>query len=304
MRRAPTTIINALTVDVEDYFHVQAFADVISPHTWADFDSRVEDNTRRILDLLATHGRKATFFVLGWEAQRRPELVRLIAASGHEVACHGFGHQLVYNIGPKAFREDVARAKSLLEDLTGHPVTGYRAPSYSITVKSLWAVDILIETGFTYDSSIVPARHDIYGMPGAPRFPYRIEGESGVLTEFPPSTMRLAIGPFRATLPIGGGGYLRLYPFGVTRWGLRDLNKREGKPFSVYVHPWELDPGQPKLAGRPRSRFRHYINLRHTEARLGALLQDFHFGTMRDVISSLADLPMHDMRGGRFKEAV
>lgn len=294
MIKTKAPILNALTVDLEDYFQVQAFADLIPPRQWDEFESRVECNTARVLDLLASHDLKATFFILGWEAERRPTLIKRIAMAGHEIACHGYGHQLIYRIGPKAFRADVLRSKALLEDLTGLPILGYRAPSYSITRKSLWAIDILIESGFTYDSSIVPARHDIYGLPGAPRFPYRIAGEFGMLTEFPPSTMRPGIGSFRIVLPIGGGGYLRLYPLWVTRLGLRSLNETDGMPFSVYVHPWELDPGQPRLAGPPRSRFRHYFNLHNTEERLHALLRSFNFGTMRDAIDFLTVLPTHE----------
>lgn len=235
---ASDAILNALTVDVEDYFHVQAFADVVSPVNWDHYESRVENNTYRILDLLGERGLKATFFVLGWEASRRPGMVRRIVGEGHELACHGYGHQLIYRIGPEAFRADVRHAKSLLEDLGGTPVAGYRAPSYSITAKSLWALDILVEEGFRYDSSIVPARHDIYGLPGAPRFPYRLSCAGGELVEFPPSTMCVGVGPFKATLPVGGGGYLRLYPLSLTRWGLDRINAAEGQPFSVYIHPW------------------------------------------------------------------
>lgn len=295
---------NAFTVDVEDYFQVQAFAGTIPPSTWEGFESRIEANTDKALELLAAHGVHGTFFVLGWEARRRPELVRRIAAGGHEVACHGYGHQLVYGIGPEAFREDIQAAKGLLEDITGQPVTGYRAPSYSITAKSLWSLDILTEAGFAYDSSIVPARHDFYGLPGAPRFPYRIVTAAGSLVEFPPSTMRLGIGRLRATVPVGGGGYLRLYPLALTRWGLGGINARERQPFSVYVHPWELDPGQPRLQGPLRSRFRHYVNQDRTIARLDALLRQFRFGTMRETLAALGPLPERTVANGILREAV
>ncbi|MFP5221204.1 MAG: XrtA system polysaccharide deacetylase [Acidobacteriota bacterium] len=288
--------LNALTVDVEDYFQVQAFADVISPLDWDRFESRVENNTYRVLDLLAENGIKGTFFVLGWEAERRPGIVRRITGEGHELACHGYGHQLVYRIGPVAFREDVRRAKSILEDISGKPVLGYRAPSYSITARSLWALDILAEQGFLYDSSIVPARHDVYGIPGAPRFPYRVRCEAAELTEFPPSTMQVGVGALKATLPVGGGGYLRLYPRALTHWGLETINNREGHPFSVYVHPWELDPHQPKLSGSRRSRFRHYHNIHRTERDLGQLLKRFRFGPMGRVIAALDKAPIHDPR--------
>jgi len=296
-------ILNALTVDVEDYFHVAAFKDVVRPADWDSFASRVEDNTARILDMLGRHGLSATFFILGWEAERRPGLVRRIAANGHEVACHGHDHQLIYQIGLDAFREDVLRSKKTLEDLTGEPVLGYRAPSYSITPKSLWALDVLAEAGFAYDSSIVPARHDLYGLPGAPRFPYRVSTASGELVEFPPTTMRPGFGPFKATLPVGGGGYLRLYPLALTHWGLSDCNRTHGQPFSVYVHPWELDPAQPRVACPPRSRFRHYLNLHKTSSRLESLLRKFRFGPMGKVIESLPHCPAFAARDGNLKEA-
>ncbi len=302
MRAPRGPLLNALTVDVEDYFQVQAFAGVVAPGQWEGFESRVEANTGRVLDLLAEHGLTATFFVLGWEARRRPGLVRRIVAEGHEVACHGYGHQLIYRIGPRAFREDIRQAKALLEDITGRPVNGYRAPSYSITAQSLWALDILVETGFTHDSSIVPTRHDFYGIPGAPRFPYRVETGAGGLVEFPPSTMRLRLGPVRATVPVGGGGYLRLYPLALTRWGLRRLNGREGQPFSVYVHPWELDPGQPRLRASARSRLRHYLNLGKTRERLATLFRDFRFGPMGEVTASLGPLPSVAVDGGVLRE--
>lgn len=285
--KTPNAIMNALTVDVEDYFQVQAFADAVSPRDWDGFESRVESNTDRVLNLMAERGLQGTFFVLGWEARRRPGMVRRIVGEGHELACHGYGHQLIYRIGRMAFREDVRRAKSLLEDISGKQVSGYRAPSYSITAKSLWALEILAEEGFRYDSSIVPARHDVYGLPGAPRFPYRIRCEAGELTEFPPTTMRVGFGPLAATLPVGGGGYLRLYPRALTRWGLEAINKREKQPFSVYIHPWELDPHQPRLSGSRRSRFRHYHNLHRTEHNLGHLLENFRFGPMGRVIAAL-----------------
>lgn len=301
--KSSEAIVNALTVDVEDYFQVQAFADVVSPHQWESFVSRVEDNTCRVLDLFAEHGLKATFFVLGWEAQRRPAIVRRIIADGHELACHGYGHQLIYRIGPDAFREDVHRAKSLLEDISGHPVHGYRAPSYSITAESLWALDILVEEGFLYDSSIVPARHDTYGLPGAPRFPYRVACARGSLIEFPPSTMQVGMGPFKATVPVGGGGYLRLYPFTLTKWGLDRINNAEGQSFSVYVHPWELDPDQPRVSATAKSRFRHYTNLHQTADRLITLSKLFRFTTMGECIGAMQDLPSREPFQGMLRVA-
>ncbi|WP_243361517.1 XrtA system polysaccharide deacetylase [Fundidesulfovibrio terrae] len=277
-------ILNALTVDVEDYFHVQAFAGVIPPHTWDSFESRVENNTRRVLDMLAEHDLKATFFVLGWEAERRPGLVRRIAEDGHEVACHGYGHQLIYRIGPDAFREDVGRAKALLEDITGESVTGYRAPSYSITAQSLWALDILIECGFEYDSSIFPVIHDTYGIPDAPRFPHVIERPSGSLLEFPASTFELRAFGMRMRLPVAGGGYLRLFPVRALRGAIRSINRRESRPAVLYFHPWELDTGQPRIKAGLKSRFRHTVNLHKTEAKVRKLISDLPFGPMRQVL--------------------
>jgi len=295
--------MNALTVDVEDYFQVQAFADVVSPRQWESFESRVEANTCRVLDLFAEHGLKATFFVLGWEAKRRPAMVRRIIDEGHELACHGYGHQLIYRFGPDAFRADIRRAKDILEDISGQPVHGYRAPSYSITAQSLWALDILVEEGFRYDSSIVPARHDIYGLPGAPRFPYRLLCASGELIEFPPSTMRVGVGPFKATLPVGGGGYLRLYPLSLTRWGLDRINTVESQPFSVYIHPWELDHEQPRVRGPMKSMFRHYVRLRHTARRLHVLLQAYRFCPMGVCLGTMAELPILLPIQGHLREA-
>jgi polysaccharide deacetylase family protein (PEP-CTERM system associated) len=280
------TIVNALTVDVEDYFQVQAFAGVISPDQWDGFESRVEANTHRVLDLLAGHGLKATFFVLGWEAERRPDLVRRIAAEGHEVACHGYGHQLIYRIGPEAFRRDVRQAKALLEDIVGHPVNGYRSPSYSITARSLWALDILIEEGFSYDSSIFPVIHDTYGIPDAPRFPHVIQRPSGTIVEFPPSTLEMRGFGLTYRLPVAGGGYLRLFPASLVRWALASIARREAKPAVLYFHPWELDPGQPRIRAGLKSRLRHYLNLRTTEDKLRRLFKDIPFAPMAQVLAN------------------
>ena len=275
---------NALTVDVEDYFHVAAFARQIDPSTWDRFPLRVERNTQRLLDLFAEREVRATFFVLGWVAERCPGLVRAIAERGHEVACHGYSHQLIYGQTPAVFREETIRAKACLEDQAQGPVLGYRAASYSITKRSLWALDILAELGFAYDSSIFPVHHDRYGIPDSPRWPYQIDTKGGSLIEFPPST--LSVGGHR--LPVGGGGYFRIYPYQLTRFALSRINRMEERPFIFYLHPWEVDPEQPRIHAGWLSTFRHYTNLRRCEARLRHLLRDFQFAPARDVLEGLA----------------
>ncbi len=289
---------NALTVDVEDYFHVNAMVPFVPRSDWDSIRLRVEDNTRRILDLFARFEVKATFFVLGWIARRRPTLVREIARHGHEIACHGYGHDLIFRIGPELFRKDIRRAKSLLEDIAGVPVLGYRAPSYSITNSSLWALDILIEEGFVFDSSIFPTYHDTYGIPGAPFRPHVLERENGSLLEFPPSTMPTRLFGKSIRLPVGGGGYLRLYPTRLTLAGLRRIHKVDDMPVAIYVHPWEVDPKQPRIPCSWRSRFRHYINLHKTEKRLEALLATFRFMPMGDLLGKLFDRPLGPAGGG------
>ena len=264
--------VNYLTVDIEDYFQVSAFAGVISRDEWEKFTPRVVDNTRKVLELFAGHQVQATFFILGWVAEKFPFLVREIAAAGHEIACHGYSHRLVYELSLEEFREDTERAKKLLEDVSGRPVLGYRAPSYSITGKSLWALEVLEELGFAYDSSIFPIHHDRYGIPGAPRFPYRLPGLN--MVEYPLSTS-LFLG---RKIPVAGGGYFRLFPYQFTSWALNRINQREGKPFIFYFHPWEIDPAQPRMRNiSPLSRFRHYLNLSRTRERLERLLTDFSF---------------------------
>lgn len=283
---------NALTVDVEDYFHVSAFEGVVRPGQWSGFECRVEANTRKVLGLFKEYGLTATFFVLGWVARRHPGLVRDIAAAGHEVACHGFGHKRIRFQTPRSFRRDVAASKALLEDLTGRPVLGYRAPSYSITPETAWALDALIEEGFAYDSSIFPIVHDLYGFPGASPHPHRIRRASGEILEFPPTTLRLRFFGRSLALPIAGGGYLRLFPAWFLRWGLGRVNRREGQPGVLYFHPWEIDPDQPRIPARLKSRVRHYLNLRKTEARLRALLPDLRFGPMGRLLADLGPLPV------------
>jgi polysaccharide deacetylase family protein (PEP-CTERM system associated) len=262
-------LINVFSVDVEDYFQVEAFSDVVSRDAWSARTLRVEANTHRILDLLDNHKTEATFFVLGWVAERLPGLVREIAARGHELACHSYWHRLIYKLTPEEFREDTRRAKDIIEQAAGVPIFGYRAPSYSITAASMWALEALVEAGFTYDSSIFPIRHDVYGIPEAPRAPFRVQTAAGPLVEFPITTFRFSRGP---NLPVGGGGYLRLLPFWYTRLGFRRA-KADNLPLIAYVHPWEVDPDQPRIAGRARSRLRHYTNLDRTYARLDGLLR-------------------------------
>jgi polysaccharide deacetylase family protein (PEP-CTERM system associated) len=265
---------NALTIDVEDYYHVAAFESVVSVADWDRYESRVEHNTEKILALLDDASVHATFFVLGWVAERYPQLVRRIARAQHEVACHGYAHRRVYTMTPHAFRQDVRTAKQLIEDAAGVPVIGYRAPSYSITAQSLWALAILAEEGFKYDSSIFPIRHDLYGIPHHPRFFHLVQDHvRPPLAEFPLSTVTLA----GVNVPVAGGGYLRLLPYSVTRWAIRHLNQKEQQPAIVYFHPWELDPDQPRIQAGWRSRFRHYTHLQYMETKVRQLLSDFAF---------------------------
>lgn len=279
-------MLNALTIDVEDYFQVTAFEHHVRREEWGKYPLRVDASTRRVLDLLDEYGIKATFFVLGWVAERLPHLVAEVHGRGHEIACHGYGHELVYRIGPEKFRMDVRRSKLLLENICGVPVNGYRAPSYSITGKSSWAPDILIEEGFTYDSSIFPVYHDTYGMPDAPRFPYLINRGSERIIEFPLTTYPLRLGKREYRLPIAGGGYLRLFPASLLHWGIDRINRRERQPAVLYFHPWELDPGQPRIRAGARSRFRHYLNLDKTENKLRFLFGRVAFGTMAQVLGN------------------
>ena len=256
-----------LSVDVEDYFQVEAFSDRVSRDEWPNYPLRVEANTLRALDLLDECGVKGTFFTLGWLAERCPAMVREIAGRGHELAVHSYWHRLIYKLSPQEFREDTRRAKDAVEQASGQAVYGYRAPSYSVTRKSLWALEILAESGFRYDSSIFAVRHDVYGIPDAPRTPFRVSTPAGPLTEFPITTFRLGWGP---NWPVAGGGYLRIFPFLYTRLGVSRA-VREGVPVITYFHPWELDQEQPRMAGRPLSRLRHYTNLSRTSDRIRRL---------------------------------
>jgi len=280
---AAARVVNAMTIDVEDYFHVSVFDGLVPRTHWAGLESRVCANSERLLQIFDDADVRATFFVLGCVAERFPALVSSIAAAGHEVASHGYSHRLIYDQTPSAFREDVRRAKALLENATGHRVDGFRAPSYSITPKTLWAIDVLIEEGYRYDASIFPIRHDRYGIPLSPRHPYVLSRDSGSLIEAPASTVR--VGTFN--LPVAGGGYFRILPYWWTKWGISEINRDEQRAAIFYLHPWEVDPGQPRLSAGLLSRFRHYRNLTETEARLRQLLQDFAFGPLRHVLAGM-----------------
>ena len=336
-------MLNILTIDIEDYFQVHAFSNVIKYEDWGSYECRIERNTDRILEILngSTHNSplitqnspKGSFFVLGWIAKRFPDLIRRIKGEGHEIACHGYAHQLIYKQSKEEFRKDIRKAKSILEDITGDEVIGYRAPSYSITNKSKWAFEVLVEEGFKYDSSIFPIRHDFYGIPNAPRFPFIIslngnnnfefsmlnyelgtgalnnslthslihsDGNSTLNThnsylgpqssvlnthsfivEFPLSTVQL----LGMNLPISGGGYFRLFPYSLLKKGLKRINEKEQRPFIFYIHPWEIDPEQPRINGlSSRSKFRHYINLDKTESKFRRLLGDFQFSTIKQLL--------------------
>lgn len=271
---------NALTIDVEDYYHV-SLARRFAEGKWDAFEDRVGANTRRMLDLCDEAGVRATCFVLGWVAEKHPDLVREIARRGHEIACHGFWHRLIYEDGPDRFRDDVSRSKHTLEDLSGGPVLGYRAASFSIVASTRWALDALLDLGFVYDASIYPIRHDLYGIPDAPTEPARIRTPSGrEIVEFPGSTVRF-LGKNRA---IGGGGWFRLLPYRFVARGIRRMNEREGRPYGLYIHPWEIDPDQPRMPLRRLARFRHYVHLRTTEAKLRRLLAEFAFAPMAEVL--------------------
>jgi len=276
-----TPILNAMTVDVEDYFHVAALARSIDRSRWDEMEFRAGASTRRLLDLFEEHQLKATFFVLGWVARRSPELIREIHSRGHEIASHGMSHKLVFDQTPQEFASETYESKALLEDIIGAPVLGYRASTYSITKRSLWALDILKEAGFSYDSSIFPISHDVYGIPDAPQTPSIITTPKGAsLVEFPMSTAPM----FGTRLPVSGGGYFRLLPYWLTRHGLRKLNDRLRRPFIFYLHPWEIDPDQPRIPTRWLSRFRHYTNLERCEGRLRRLIGEFRFAPVRDVL--------------------
>ena len=290
-------VVNAMSIDVEDYFHVSVFDGIVPRSEWDRMESRVVSNTERLLEIFDEFDVRSTFFVLGWVAERHPDLVKLLARRGHEIASHGYAHRLIYDQTPAAFREDVRRARRLLEDISGQRVIGYRAPSYSITPKSLWAIDVLIEEGYEYDSSIFPIRHDRYGIPVSDRKPYLIERRAGSIVEVPGSTTEL--GPLN--LPVAGGGYFRILPYWWTRWGIARVNRRESRAAVFYLHPWEIDPEQPRLSAGRLGRFRHYRNLHQTESRLRQLLTDFRFDTMQAIVADARTAAPGDANGVAYR---
>jgi len=291
-----STIKNALTVDVEDYFHVAALAESIDRGSWDSIPTRVQRNTDTLLELFDEASTKATFFVLAWVAEKHPQIVRAICDAGHELACHGYSHELIYRQTPAVFSAETQKAKSILEDLSGVAVNGYRAASYSITKQSIWALDILVEAGFSYDSSIVPVYHDLYGLIDAKDIPHRLVLRDGrSIDEFPPSTISI----LGHTIPIGGGGYFRIFPYWFSHWGLSQINRKRQIPFAFYLHPWEIDPDQPRVKTSLKSRFRHYTNLHKCQKRLVRLLSQFQFGTMRSVLANvdLESVAVDDISG-------
>ena len=273
---------HCLTFDIEEHFQVNAFDSAERRRGWMQAESRIERSTDKLLEILARHRYRATFFVLGWIAERHARLVERIAAAGHEIASHGYGHELISKLTPDAFREDVRKAKKILEDVIGAPVTGYRAPSFTIMPKTRWALEVLVEEGHAWDSSVVPVIHDVYGWPGANPHPHRLETASGPLWELPPATAGLP----GARIAVGGGGHFRLYPYPLVRALLRRIEAR-GEPFVFYLHPWELDPDQPRMEGSRLSHFRHYRNLDRVEGRLERLFDDFRFAPVGEVLPRL-----------------
>jgi polysaccharide deacetylase family protein (PEP-CTERM system associated) len=272
--------LHAMTVDVEEHFQVSAFGDSVSRESWGRHESRVNGNMARMLDLFDEAGVRTTCFVLGWVAERQPELVKKIVSRGHEIGSHGWSHELIYRQSEGQFKQELERSRKLLQDLSGQPVRGHRAASFSIDQRNLWALDVIAEAGFGYDSSLFPVHHDRYGLPNAPRQIHRLRTPRGhTLIEFPPTTWRLA----GQNLPIGGGGYLRLYPAALTHYAVRRLEK-ERMPVMVYVHPWEVDPEQPRVRAPLKSRFRHYVNLSTTANKLSMLMHQFRFASTQEVI--------------------
>lgn len=274
-----TKIRNAMTIDVEDYFQVSAFAPHIPRDSWAALPCRVEANIDRILGLLDGQGIKATFFTLGWIAERYRAMVRRIVDQGHELASHGYGHERASDMSQQQFRDDIGSSKRILEDISGHEIKGYRAPSFSIGTHNLWALDVLHSEGYRYSSSIYPVKHDHYGMPDAPRFAFYPGSNDGLL-ELPITTVRL----MNRNLPAGGGGYFRFFPYALSRWLMQQVNERDGQPAIFYFHPWEIDTGQPRQKNIDmKTRFRHYVNLHSMESRLQALTRDFQWGRMDHI---------------------
>jgi polysaccharide deacetylase family protein (PEP-CTERM system associated) len=282
-------ITNALTIDVEDYFQVSAFAPYIRRDEWEARECRIERNVSRILELLAERDVKATFFTLGWIAERYPQLVRRIVEAGHELASHGYGHERASDLDEAAFSDDITRSKHLLEDLAGRAVLGYRAPSFSIGSANLWAFDALARAGYRYSSSIYPIKHDHYGMPDSPRFAYRVGSSGTGLLEVPVTTLRL----MNRNLPSSGGGYFRLLPYVLSRWMIGTVNRDDRESAVFYFHPWEIDAGQPRVAGiDAKTRFRHYVNIPRMEGRLRQLLADFRWGRMDHIFLDRATAPV------------
>ncbi len=274
-------LVDGLSVDLEDYYHVEAFAEQISRARWSALPSRIRQNTQRTLALLERTGCRATFFVLGWVAEREPGLIRELAQAGHELACHSHLHRHLHGLTPSQFRDDLARSRYAIENAAGMKVVGFRAPSFSVTRKTLWALEILAEEGFEYDSSIFPIHHDLYGIPDAPRRIHRRQLPSGrAIWEVPPSTLRIG----KVNLPVGGGGYLRLFPLWFTRWAIETIHRQDGQPTIVYFHPWELDPDQPRLQGSWKSRLRHYNGLAKTEGRLQEILSHGSFQPLINLV--------------------
>ncbi|WP_411969293.1 XrtA system polysaccharide deacetylase [Paucibacter sp. B2R-40] len=277
MQTSNSLLRNAMTIDVEDYFQVSAFAPFIARDEWDSRECRVERNVDRLLALLAQSSTKATFFTLGWIAERYPQMVRRIVEQGHELASHGYGHQRVSDLTPASFAEDIVRTKHLLEDLGGHQILGYRAPSFSIGASNLWAFDTLLEAGYQYSSSVYPIQHDHYGMPDSPRFAYPVrEG----LLEVPVTTLRM----LNKNFPSSGGGYFRLLPYALSRWMIGKVNRVDQQSAVFYCHPWEIDAEQPRVAGIDgKTRFRHYVNIERTHGRIARLLGDFQWGRMDEI---------------------
>ncbi len=275
---------NVLSVDVEDYFHVEAFAANVSPRDWGAFLFRVEENVIRILTLFEKFKTKATFYVLGWVAEKCPSIVPSIMAGGHEIGCHGYGHQHLSKLTPQQFRDDIRKSRQILIDQSQSEIVCYRAPTFSIMESTLWALDILAEEGFFYDSSVFPGVHDLYGVTNASRFPHWLKTTTGYrLLEFPPSTIRL----FENNYGMCGGGYLRIFPYFINRWALRQLNLQYAVPAMVYFHPWEIDPRQPRIKAGWRSQFRHYTNLAKMERKIERLLGEFSFSTFSETVAWL-----------------
>lgn len=294
-----TVLLNACTIDVEDYYQVSAFERIVDRSQWNGFDSRVVASTRRILEILDRRSTRATFFTLGWVAEREPKLVREIADAGHEIGCHSHLHRLVYSLDRESFRMDLRESKDALEQATGKPVRSYRAPSFSITHRSVWALEVLIEEGFLHDSSIFPICHDRYGIPSAPTGPFVVQTASGNITEFPPTIYKA----WKWNVPVAGGGYFRLYPYQITKQFAKAVN-RDGRPVNLYLHPWEFDPDQPRMGGiSALTRFRHYVNLRSTARKFSRFLSHASFDTMSASLAaaSAAGLPKLRVVEGRTK---